>query len=403
MISYSKQKKPANNFLWLYGWIFAFYVGTGPIYWFPGVNHEHIYAIKTIAFFIIIGFPLLLNLNESLSSFPGGRSVFILIVCFVFFSIPGIWLGNSEVSTYQIKNILQILLFLYAVGYLLNRGVAGSIIRKVVIVFSVASLLSLCFMVFSPNWISPLNEGLRIVNTGFGGSRTGWSPAVALYLPWLYSTGMFSYFLSILTVLCMLSNQFMTTGRTGMIASFIPFLLWGVIRKSFKVFMLMSLGAGLIIYYVAGNLDRFRLAQGGVATLQGLDDLSTGRIEQYLVALKIIYENPLFGSGFGNAVYYGRSWYIHNTVLRFAAEGGLPLAIIIISLFSLAIFRGYKKTSRGSNASLGALLTVTAGIVASMFEPGFMFGGFNNSVFWWFCFALCVSSKPIELYPSSRA
>jgi O-antigen ligase len=380
----------------LYGVIFAAYVGMGPIYWIPWVNIKVIELIKTALFFAIIFWPILQGTLVSRFNFPGGKKVFLLFFTFFLISIPSMLQGEQTASFYRLQNTVQIFTFLFACGFLTRKKMAEYVVSLAVRIFVFFGILSLVLMLVVPDYVSPLNDGLNLSQTGLGGSRTGWSPSIALYIPWLYSGFLISsgYWLWI-GGLSMIANQVLVAGRTGMVAALIPFLFYGLLRKNVKVFILVAVGIATISFLAIDNLELLRLGVGGLNGRAGLDELSTGRTEQYLVALNAISERPIMGYGTGELQFKGSSWLIHNIPLKFATEGGIPYALSVVGLFVIALYRGWKGFGKRDWFVVSAFLTVLSGVITSLFEPGAMYGSFNSAGFWWLCFAICVNTRQL--------
>lgn len=207
----------------------------------------------------------------------------MLIGVFFLLSIPATIQGEPQESLYRLQSIAYIILFLHACGLVLEKQKITAIAAKSVKIFLAFCILSLVFIYFNPNYPSPLNEQLSVINTGLGGSRTGWSPSIAIYLPWIYSGGIFTLFFMTIGLIAMIANQILVAGRTGMVASILPYLFWSLAGKSKKrlaiAITLILIGA----YYASNNLDALRIDIGGFQSASALDELSTGRIRLYQV------------------------------------------------------------------------------------------------------------------------
>ena len=96
----------------------------------------------------------------------------------------------------------------------------------------------------------------------------------------------------------------------------------------------------LLLYVLGRNI-------GSRIDLLGLSD--AGRLSVYLSTLKIITDNPWFGTGLGtfatafpayrsSDISMQGSWdRAHNTHLEFASEMGIPLTIIVAAAWIVAI------------------------------------------------------------------
>lgn len=369
--------------------MFSIYVGMGPIYWIPWVNLNMLNVFKFTLFVFIIIFPLFQKITFRSFQFPGGKNIFLLFAIFFFLSLPGLVVGDLNFSIYKLQNEVQILFFIYACGFLIKREKIKYVAYLSVRIFICLGIISLLLMLIVPGYVSPLNSELTLSQTGLGGSRTGWSPSIALFIPWLYAgSGVLSGYMIWVAVIAMLGNQVLVAGRTGMIAAILPLLFYGLFRKNIKIFLMVLVFLLIILLFAFNNLELLRLGVGGFSSRSDLDDLSTGRIEVYIDALKIIYENPFVGIGPGFAEFGA----VHNVILRAAVEGGIPYALSLVALISVALYRGWKGMGNKNWFVVSAFLTVLSGVVSSMFEPVGMLGSFNNSSFWWFCFAICVST-----------
>jgi O-antigen ligase len=142
------------------------------------------------------------------------------------------------------------------------------------------------------------------------------------------------------------------------------------------------------------NLELLRLDTGGLSGRDSLNELSTGRIENYLGALNEISNNPFGGVGSGFGDFSG----VHNVLLRSAVEGGIPFALSVLGLLTLGLYRGWRSISKKNPFKIAAFLTVLSGTINSLFEPVAMLGSFNNAAFWWLCFAICVSANASNSY-----
>lgn len=375
----------------VYALLFAAYIGSGPIYWLPFVEVGALGLLKSALFAFVVLVPLCFKTNFSRLYFPGGVKAFFLLGLFLALSIPGMIFGDPDASIYRLQNTLQILLTVYATGFIIKKKLIENVLVTAVKIFSAFVVLSFLLILLAPNYVNPINETLTVASTGLGGSRTGWGPSVAMYFPWVFGGYAIGGVASWLIGFAIAANVILIAGRTGMLAAFVPFLVWGFVNKNFRSFLTVSVASAVVVLYAMENLDAMRLGVGGIGSRSALDDLSTGRIEQYAAALSAIMENPLFGYGTGELWYAGQSWYVHNTILRLAVEGGVPYALVVVGMFVLALRRGWRQAKRGSRLGFAALLTILSGIVTSFFEPGAMFGPFHMAAFWWVCFSVCVT------------
>src|SRR6202000_2197839 len=138
-----------------------------------------------------------------------------------------------------------------------------------------------------------------------------------------------------------LSALFMTDSRGGVLVSLGVFILTFIIYFARD----MSRRAGLVAALLGATATSFLLLEvmgRNVTTrldLQGLSD--EGRLSAYRSTLKIIADNPGFGTGLGTFDYafpayrssdasmQGRWDIAHSTPLELASDVGIPLALIV--------------------------------------------------------------------------
>ena len=145
-----------------------------------------------------------------------------------------------------------------------------------------------------------------------------------------------------------LSAMFMTNSRGGVLVSLmvliVAFMIYFGRDLSWRG-ILFALGgcaaASLLLLYVLGSNI------GGRIDMQGLGD--AGRLSVYRSTLKIIADNPWFGTGLGTFAFafpayrstdismQGLWGIAHNTHLEFASEMGIPLTLVVAVAWIAAI------------------------------------------------------------------
>lgn len=386
--------KSSSKKLKFYASAFALFLGLGPVYWIPGIALNFMAVLKLGFYLAAILLPFLHFKMSPRFRFPGGARVFFCLILFFTLSIPGVLQGKYEDSLYRLQNNLQIFSLVALAGIMYYRNTLQIAVERAVDIFAVFCCLSFLFMFLIPAYPNPLNQELSLIHSGLGGSRTSWSPAIALYLPWLYvrtaGIGPFAW----VSIVGMIGNQVMVAGRTGLVATVIPFFVYGLSRRSYKSIVATIFILLCAYIFAINNLELLRLNAGGLGSSQDLSELSSGRTDQYALGFDSIKKGPIAGVGVGQVTFGESNMLIHNVILRFAAEFGIPTALSIIVLFSIALYRGWRGVARKDMFVTAAFLTVLSGIVGSFFEPFAMFGSFYNAGLWWVSFAICVSSSP---------
>jgi O-antigen ligase len=216
-----------------------------------------------------------------------------------------------------------------------------------------------------------------------------------------------------------LSAMLMTSSRGGTLVSLIILILTFLIYfgrdlpsgKGIFAAAMGCIGTSLLLLQVlASNI-------GGRIDVQGLSD--AGRLSAYRSTLRIIADNPWFGTGLGTfaAAFppYRRGdismWGIwdvaHSTPLEFASEMGIPLALLvavawIAALFALSLgLRGRRRSMTGPLSSLAVSLIA---LLHTSIDFSLQIPGYSIVVFALLGLGLSQSVSGItsEMYPLER-
>jgi O-antigen ligase len=191
-----------------------------------------------------------------------------------------------------------------------------------------------------------------------------------------------------------LSAMFMTYSRGGVLVSLAVLILTFMIYfgrdlswKGFAVSLFGCVVAGVLLLQVlGGNIDR-RI------DIQGLSD--AGRLSAFRSTLRIIADNPWFGTGLGTFAFsfpayrsddismYGVWDVAHNTHLEFASEMGIPLTLIVaiawvvaFVVLSLGLWR-----RRSATAPLSCLAVSLIALLHSSIDFPLQVAGYSIVVF----------------------
>jgi O-antigen ligase len=191
-----------------------------------------------------------------------------------------------------------------------------------------------------------------------------------------------------------LCAMFLTGSRGGVLVSL--GVLTGVFMLFFKAdlprgkrfLMVLFAGAGgslLILYLLGGNVS-------SRIDLYGLSD--AGRLSAYRSTLRIILDNPWFGTGLGTFAYafpLYRSddismlgiWDIaHNTPLELACEMGVPFALIAALAWMVALaVLSLGLSERRSTVPLSALAVSVIALLHSSIDFSLQIAGYSIVVF----------------------
>jgi O-antigen ligase len=192
-----------------------------------------------------------------------------------------------------------------------------------------------------------------------------------------------------------LSAMFMTSSRGGVLVSMMMLILTFMIyfgrdlsRKGLLLALLGCVAMSLLLLQVLGSNI------GGRIDILGLSD--AGRLSVYRSTLKIIADNPWFGTGLGTfafsfPAYRGNDismqglWDIaHNTHLEFASEMGIPLTLIVtIAWIAALAVLSFGMRGRRSNmiAPLSSFAVSLIALLHSSIDFSLQIAGYSIVVF----------------------
>ncbi len=198
----------------------------------------------------------------------------------------------------------------------------------------------------------------------------------------------------VMLFLC-LSAMFMTDSRAGVLVSlaivivaFVMFFGRDLSWRGIAVALTSCAVAGLLLFQVFGGRIGVRIDELGLS--------DAGRLSVYHSTLRIIADNPWFGTGLGTfaaAFPAYRSadismkgvWGIgHSTPLEFASEMGLPLTAVV-ALAWAAAFALLLRALRGRRTTmavpLSAMMVALVGLLHSSIDFSLQIAGYSIVVF----------------------
>ena len=329
-------------------------------------------------------------------------------------AVPGMLQGASfEVVLQFIMDLGLSAVFLWVFFTLRMQGASTVYIFRISSVFvgSFALLPLLSALTGFPAFQSPF-ASVSFSATGFGGGRTGWSNAIALYLPFAIAMAMdrrrtrtVARACAAAAALTILGAQIVSGGRTGIIMGFFSLivLLWIGGGKKLKAGAVMAVLFGFValaftsasVIIQGAVVAKLRLDGGGngARTLAlVLDQITSYRFSGYVEAVEALKERPILGHGLDQILVWvpvqNRETEIHNLWLKLAVYTGLlHPALLLLMVGSLAI-TAVRNLSRCRtrlllDESVGYMLVVFTGIAASMVEPTSLVGTFQITAVWW--------------------
>ena len=383
----------------------ALYLSLGPIVWFSSFTLGPIKRILLIL--IIIAFlPYFIGRNvKGLSTF------FLIAICF----LATLWMNwghHSEDVTNVILGIIEDFIF-FVIGYILakkrvleNNNSFNIVILLIPLIASFFTISN--FIIGLPSWTAPGQlekfaekasfgyEIEKLWQTGFSWGRNGWGCTLCLLLPFCLllksKIQAFSFWIIIFFSILICGN------RNGMLAGLICLFAFLFLSKMIKrkysiglVIGIFALFALLII--VSGTTDILTLLR-----LNESDDISSGRLVQYLMIPDMISEMGFWGLGHGGTAQYlfnhGLGEHsLHTTYFKILIEYGwlvgFCLLCIVIHSFRLSIHSLKSKDLY----ELAMSLVLISGLVIALFEPEVVFGTLGGYAIWWFSYGYLLSKK----------
>jgi len=291
--------------------------------------------------------------------------------------------------------------------------------RATLIVLPFAALSVIDGLFGWPGWHSPVAFGAQpLWWSGFNGGRTGWSMGLAFFVPAAYVGIRHTHYppwvrrlLTGAALTVLIGAQITCGGRGGLLASLCILALIGYVSVPSVRLLMLTVATTLAFAVLADTgafLAHLRLDElahpstGGTVAM--LDRFSSGRMEGYLTAFRMIGERPLWGYGFGeaNLIRYNPAFryaQVHNFWLFMQLQGGVMLTAGL-GVFCAAMLRtGLRRLREGGVRLLpgalaqasalpavlpfGLCLMLIGGHVIALFEPDPIFGAFQNVALFW--------------------
>lgn len=375
---------------------FSLYLGLSPIYWFPYVPPITFGLIKYLLFGFICTYALIFNFqvgSKSKFNVPGGNIFLFLTLGMLAIVFLTFVLGDNQSNLNMVINFFQILLFVIATGALISMNQVLNVIRLSLNILSCFVVLSVIFMFVIPFTLNPFNSELFLIDTGFGGLRTGWSPAIGLFVPFI-----FYIYGSIILLSIYLLSQVLTGGRAGFYVSVISLLPLFYTQRGwqFKTRFLTILFFSILtlLVYNPSFLSGLRVFDT-LSESKDLDTLSTGRVSLFMDAWQSILNNPILGNAV-NSTFLGEE--VHNVFIKGWVYYGIFYFIfsilLVIYILILCFYKiKYSKGKVNRQFFIAATLVIFYGILIGMVEPQIIYGNFTNFSIWWFVFALIASKS----------
>ncbi len=417
-------------------WLLSLYLGLAPIHQLPGIGDEYLRLFKTAlavaAVMAVLGPPLLSG-QLRLPAWTLGALGFLALI---FLSLPGLLQAREpSLAVGFVLDIGYAAGFMWCFFWLARQGenVNAILLRALLIITALAAAALATTLVKMLGWPSPCHRlWLPEYLSWFGLSRNQWSISLSLYLPVLvllmvraanWSRGLYANAMGVALAITLVSNQLMTAGRTGLLATMSSLVLLTFPRASrwfalsILAVIVVSVGMASFDQVCANHLRLDMLAETPAElTVAGSDPASenpaavrlraitTNRTDGYVTGLKRIAERPLLGHGIKQVLVEGRRQQIeiHNLWIKWAVYGGIlaPLwfmvMVCLILVFAFRRFRARPETPEGRAGAIVLLLILLGGLGASLLEPNALIGSFQYTAIWWAAAGIVVGAYSRE-------
>ena len=375
--------------------IFSLYLGLSPVFWMPFISPFFFTILKSALFVIIALFSVLSslsNLSSGILNFKGKALVFFTLTFMLSLILLFIMFGDNDSNFVSFVNILQILLFIISSRILIKAKKVYFTLRLSVWILSFFVFLSVVLMLLIPLTVSPFNEQLHLINTGFGGARTGWTPSIGLFVPFLLMLTN-----SHVLILIYLYSQMLTGGRAGFYLSLLVIPAIFLIEKSvwYNIMMLVLLCIAVILLaiYMPEYFTEFRVFSS-LLDAGNSDKFSSGRLTLLMDAWGTIRQSPFLGSGMYSQF---EGIGVHNVFIKGWLFYGLiyfllSILIVFYGLYKAGIRAFISKRKQDKKMMFILFLVLFSGFCIGLIEPSIIFGNFNTFSLWWFCFTLAISN-----------
>lgn len=378
----------------------------GPFYWLPGISPSHLTAFKASLLSLSMALILIdLFKDPKIISSSTLSIMFFGLFCLVFSSVYILIIYPTDSGRYFLAQVI-ISSFFLLIGVKYGKDFFESLLstnkRYKILIFvtliTVAILLGISFLL-SPSFLqNPFIQNTyanQLSNTGFGGGRTGWAVGFTFLscflLALIKSENKINNLISLITylILCTIIVA-IPGGRSGIIFFLaFSFLVIRLATQPFKKYRYLAYiyVSSIIVIFLYTLLDysesRF------IDTLlnsRNLNDLSSSRLDGYIVALQLLSDNP-FGYGFNSInledynIYYKT---VHNVWLALALQlGVIPVALFLLT-YLITLIHLVKRANMDDYVTVGLVALVFSGFYYSFFEPVSFLGNMQQTLIYWF-------------------
>ncbi len=407
--------------------IWIIYFSISPIYWFPLINFSLIQSSKEYLFFLSVFLSLLIILNNKMFHIPSKNRGAIFILIFTISLLPAI--SNTNPFSFHVfhdqnlkpneminkfQSLMQflpsfvVLLIFYNLNHKYSNVIYICIISS--LLFSIFIILHGLSFIFSElNFLNPFEhtEKIFLKETGFGSYKSNWSNAIAVMFPLiilsyykLFNTKII--FWTFVTIIFFI--QILSGGRAGILSSTFIIIFFLFFFTNIRNVLLSLLLVIILTYFFKDYL--YTVMKIKDIESQDYGNFQGFRLEQFIISLKIIYNNQIAGFGFEknfDQMYnYFKNIYnfkviipdyelstikkVHNEFLRLYLEAGLFVVICLLLFLWNLFYKSFKLvlySNSRKDENFTIMLVVFSIVITSLFGYYTFFGAFNNEPIFW--------------------
>ncbi len=416
-------------------WLLCFYLALAPVHYLPGIQEDVLRGAKLMLFSVAIGLVLIPAIWERQLRLPSGLLGIWGFAALVIFSLPGL------VQTPKLTEILGFAIDIAAVASLFwcffhiaaSGNDAEAILRRAFVVFGgIVAIVVVFALIEVPDWTTPCERLAASAYRGLTGNKgtsNGWSISIAFYLP----IGVLFYrslqrgrwdrwgISAIVLAGAMLLSQFHSSGRVGMLVSFVVVVVFVIVRRSKALIAWVALCGFLGIVALSDqscykymklhhiwNPFEEPIEEPIEKHKIDLEQFTTHRISGFRAGLDYLITRPLTGHGFKQVFVEGRPGKMiepHNFYLRWAVSAGILAPLWFLVMMGMML-RNLTHAARHADLASREAIVVTglifiAGFIVSLFEGNVPVGSFQTAAIWWAAVGCFVGRHWRLCYPSA--
>lgn len=327
------------------------------------------------------------------------KAVYTFIITLIFVGLNFYYSPPTQDNTIFLFGILEnFLMFILGYTLLQKNDISNKMLLWVLSMVVIGSLLAISNYFFNiPGWYSPAQTmnysnlaqyGYTMYpmwSTGLSFDRNGWGCSLSLLLPLCFAMNTHKKYPYVVYGI-IFTSLFLCANRNGLLATLVVLYMYimsnsqSSTRKIFIIFI--TVVGALIILGSSIFLSMMRF---------DTEDISSGRMEQYLLIPKMISEMGFWGLGHNATAEFINheglgTHMLHNTYFKILVEYGWLLGFVFFRIV-IDIINKIRFALKTDNKYLRiAAYILIAGLLTGLFEPMTVFGVYGGYAMFWICY-----------------